>query len=172
MNGIRDELRDIIEEIAQIVRNNLGLSIPIDMIRVVEQLGGKCVPIATTDYDAKIQTTSDNGFEIRYAENQSMERIQFSIAHELGHLFLHILQSDGRLNPESAYYRGKENTRTSAELEANEFAASLLMPKDEFTQFCMAERSSTNDVDLKRVAEHFKVSKQAANVRGSILNLW
>lgn len=175
MSNVKDYSRDMIEKIAQLVRDKLQLSVPFNMMLVVKQLGGECVPVATTEYDARIETIdeddSDRQFRINYAEDQIEERIRFSIAHELGHLFLHMLQKEGNLSQDT-YFRGKQSNRSFVEWEANEFAASLLMPKDEFITFCMSEQNEDNDIDLNHVAKHFQVSKQAAYVRGSILNLW
>lgn len=173
MSNVKDNSRNMIETIAQLVRDKLQLSIPVDMMLAVSNLGGECVPVATTEYDAKIETinNSDFQFRINYAQDQIEERIRFSIAHELGHLFLHMLQQDGCLSPDT-YFRGKQSNSSFVEWEANEFAASLLMPKDEFVTFCMNKQNEDDSIDLDCVAKHFRVSKQAAYVRGSILNLW
>ena len=47
-------------------------------------------------------------------------RILFSIAHELGHLILHLLKPDGSIQECTTLHRGAQSTRK--ELEANEFA--------------------------------------------------
>ncbi len=60
------------------------------------------------------------------------------------------------------------------EWEANEFACELLMPRKEFIDFCKneAKKSDTNTIDVNKVAEHFRVSTQAAIIRGQIFGLW
>ena len=173
MSSIKDNSRNMIETIAQLVREKLKLSTPIDMISAVRALGGQCVPVATTEYDAKIETvnTRDSQFIINYAENQADERIRFSIAHELGHLFLHMLQQDGCLSTDT-YFRGKQSNRSFVEWEANEFAASLLMPKDEFVTFCRDQQNEDDSIDLDCVAKYFGVTQQATYVRGKVLDLW
>jgi len=60
------------------------------------------------------------------------------------------------------------------EQEADEFAAALLMPEKEFTSFCECQLAKSNErkFDIDAIARYFNVSRQAATVRGSILNLW
>lgn len=64
-------------------------------------------------------------------------RQHFTIAHELGHFFLHqnsikaqqaIIDEEGRVD-QAALYRRDDETGDQLEIEANNFAASLLMPE-------------------------------------------
>ena len=82
----------------------------------------------------------------RYPYKDSKDRrLNFTIAHELGHIFLdHLLIPD-----ELKSDRKKEIEHE----EAHEFAGRLLMPKEKLL--------SCNFVSLKKVAEKFKVSKRA-----------
>lgn len=170
MRNSRTYSCDMIETIAELVRNKLHLFIPIDLTDAVNQLGGECIPIDTIKYDARIRishqiTGNMPGFRIYYANNQSPECIRFLIARELGCLFLYILQPDGRLCKEPKQY-------LFAEQEVNSFAASLLMPKDEFVIFCMNKQDEYNMINLDHVAGHFMVPKQAVYIRGRVLKLW
>ena len=72
---------------------------------------------------------------------------------------------------QKAYYR-KIGNNSRLEWEANEFAAALLMPREEFINVCMNNADAFGNVDLNVVAKNFGVSKQAAKVRGSVLKLW
>ena len=85
-------------------------------------------------------------------------RDRFTVAHELGHYYLHAGQGS---NPIIAFRSGS----TLIEWEANWFAAALLMPKDQFTKAFQRSR------DLFAVAREFKVSSAAAEVRKNVLNL-
>lgn len=172
MANVKRCSRQMIEKITQLVREKLELSTPVDLNEAVERLGGKCVAVSTDEYDAKIEKAdSDYQFRVNYAKGQIETRQRFSIAHELGHLFLHMLNQNGKPD-KVAYFRGKENNNSFAEWEANEFAASLLMPREEFINCCRAKCDENGNIDLNQVADHFKVSKQAAYVRGNVLDLW
>ena len=82
----------------------------------------------------------------------SPERQRFTIGHELAHLHLHAENgvTDGQIK----------------ELEADYFAASLLMPLKPFSQFvqkCLSEAPSAQSNDLiDRVSKRFDVSRDAA----------
>ena len=164
----KNDLREEIEIFTQFIRTRLELSSPLDMVDVVKKLGVTCTPVEEVPYDARI-FSKDDLYVIEYDKDQIYERRQFSIAHELGHFLLHILNKDD--TPQNVYYRRNGNS-SAIEWEANEFAASLLMPRDEFRNFCMDNVDIDGKVDLSKIANFFGVSKQAARVRGSVLGLW
>lgn len=173
--------------IARFVRKRLGLTTPLSieaLTEAVQKSGGKCIAVQNLDasskgdFDAYISTDvkeDDAYFKIVYAQWKAVPRILFSIAHELGHFFLHVLDDDGKVRTDTVIYRNLQ--ASSQEWEANEFAAELLMPGDEFIAFCQEELDANPDqtsrnIDINRVAQHFAVSAQAATVRGQILGLW
>lgn len=81
-------------------------------------------------------------------------RQRFTIAHELGHYFLH----RDRAPFEDGLLFRKENQLNSLEREANQFASLLLMPSHEF-------RRALNNQHISEVAKMFGVSEQAARYR-------
>jgi Zn-dependent peptidase ImmA (M78 family) len=100
-------------------------------------------------------------------------RQRFTIAHELGHLQLHqdALFVDGLLHRDSTSSRAV-NTH---EIEANAFAAELLMPRhilfEELRQR-LPESGATDPNKLTRhLAEKFEVSEQAMEFRLANLGL-
>jgi len=102
----------------------------------------------------------DGSFVITIPETTSSVRDAFTIAHELGHYFLHTnLENPG----EVAFNRKGSNLE---ETQANWFAASFLMPEDEFR-----EAASKFNYDQRNIAAHFGVSGAAAGVRMSVLGL-
>lgn len=80
-------------------------------------------------------------------------RARFTIAHELGHLFLHSGKSVAR-GVESTRKRVPVRSR-SAEWQADKFAAAFLMPRHVATQFSSPEE----------LAENCLVSEKAAKIR-------
>lgn len=164
----KSELRDKIEKYTQIIRERLNLSSPLNMIDVMQSLNISCTPVEDVDYDAKLLGNKKDGYYIYYDKNQIFERQQFSIAHEFGHLLLHRINNEDYPNT----FFCKNGSNSYIEWEANEFAASLLMPRDEFVTFCINNVDDFGNIDLNIIASNFGVSKQAARVRGRVLNLW
>ena len=99
-------------------------------------------------YDRSSQT-------IFISENSPYQRNAFTIAHELGHHFLH------RDLPNEVFYRLDADLINSPEkdqqeAEANWFAASLLMPRESMIMY-----SSMFNKDIDKLAIVFAVSKTA-----------
>lgn len=168
-----------IDKVAEITRELMGLSGPIklsSLCRVIEEkLGGRCIEVdgSELNVDAVIRT-SDNGndslFIIEYKKDMPKTRILFSVAHELGHLFLHLLEEDGHLRPSTTMERNMMSSES--ELNANEFAAAFLMPETDFIIQCEECKNENGKVNLTKVANYFNVSVQAAIVRGSVIGVW
>ena len=94
-------------------------------------------------------------------------RQRFSIAHELGHLALHepAFQID-----EHAFVSFRNSKSSSAsdphEIEANQFAAALLMP-EALLRTCLDQLGENPDVEesIRKLAQRFDVSTQAMTIR-------
>jgi len=122
---------------------------------VVEILGGRLSYQDMDDWideNGSIFVHGQADFDILLPQYTSPKRDRFTVAHELGHYFLHALQGNV---PIVAYRRGS----TRIEWEANWFAAALLMPEKEFCK----EYEKTSDIGY--VASVFGVSEEAAKVR-------
>lgn len=105
-----------------------------------------------------------------------VNRRRFTIAHELGHFVLHREALAGQVHVDRGFrVLMRDGTSASGtdgrEIEANQFAAELLMPKP----FVLAEigrkraLSPDSGVPLQAIAKKFQVSEQALQFR--ILNL-
>lgn len=87
-------------------------------------------------------------------------RQRFTIAHELGHYFLHRSSQDKY--EDTTFHRGRSYSQK--ELEADNFAGALLMPKEEFKMFI---RSNSNKID--DIAEYFGTSSLAIKKRADVI---
>ena len=102
-------------------------SLPVPISRVCEFHGGKTV----NDSDVHILKNGQSGkvivdgntFIIIVNDNESIQRIRFTIAHELGHYLLGHLGSD-----KANFNREYNNIKPIQETEADMFAARLLSP--------------------------------------------
>ena len=154
---------------AECLYNLIGKKPGFDIIQAVERLGGE----VCSDYDsqlavgidAKISAEVDGDdikFKIIYAPNLSEDYKRFCIAHELGHLFLHMTEKNQNgeiVISKGSFYKNNDFSKMY-EWEAEEFAACFLMPEEEF-------RNSIEslDGDVERLARKFKVSPQSVIMR-------
>lgn len=174
-----------IAKVANSVRESLKLEIPYSPQKAVELLNGEIIDsIEDENIDAYIKKNGTDRFVIHRNKYKCSElRDSFTIAHELGHLFLHMgyLLDDEKWNSiseyqDSAFYRmaginGKPGRYAQEEHEANEFAANFLMPKNEFI-FVAKQHLENNKYSIQPIADHFKVSVPAATNRGKWLGIF
>lgn len=98
-------------------------------------------------------------------------RKRFTIAHELGHLILHNFDAPHADTAFRVRFRAAIDYDGSIveEIEANQFAAELLMPGqllvDEVTSLDLEYAGESEDGPLAELADRFKVSKQALQIR-------
>jgi Zn-dependent peptidase ImmA (M78 family) len=162
-----------IQDLAEAVRHACGLATPVDVRAAVSCLGGRLETAGDGEYEARIEK-EDDGFLITLTEDVSDGRFRFSVAHELGHLFLHMgfLDDESWGNADeytdSVYYRFGH---TVEEYEAHEFAGAFLMPSSEFKRIA-AQHQTGGTFDVNAIARHFGVSSQAALTRGRWLGLF
>jgi predicted transcriptional regulator len=166
--------RQHINRLAETVLSTCELSVPIPMDEAVRRLRGDLAFVAKADFEAKIEKT-DTGFRITLPQDGYEPRERFSIAHELGHLFLHMgyLVDEAKWNSiedytDSVYYRYGYSVEES---EANEFAGAFLMPRAEFARVAQQHQDG-DEYDITRIAEQFNVSAGAAVTRGRFLGLF
>lgn len=112
---------------------------------------------ASDGVDASLVVHGPRKFEISLSLDVGVQRERFSIAHELGHYFLHSKMGEKQI-------RATRYGSSPVEWEANWFAAELLMPENLF-------RELASDRDDEALAAHFFVSPAAAKVRRTALGL-
>jgi hypothetical protein len=167
-DDMKPEKREQIGKLADTVRKALKLHTPTtlhELERAIGTLGGYIVPVGAFGHEASIRKIG-GGFEIALDRSKPVTRQLFSLGHELGHLFVHM----GFANPEiwrhqteyvESYARSGYDEE---EFVAHEFAASLLMPREEFTKRLKMQTPAD-------VARYFGVSQEAALMRGRWLGI-
>lgn len=153
-----NEIKSLAEGL--LIASGVARIYPVPLERVAQHLGFESLAF-------------DGGKEIsgaiNYAEkkiyinqNENPQRQRFTLAHEIGHAKLHKGEDiiDYRANIDSP------DPTKPKEIEANHFAANLLMPVEDFIPV-WRER----DGDLSRVANYFGVSISCAQVRVKSLKL-
>lgn len=107
---------------------------------------------------------------IIYNKTHAPVRQRFTIAHELGHLRLHGFTSPHADRGFKLRFRNAESSSGSVfeEIEANQFAAELLMPRElllaEAAKFGL-DYADPDDEKLEYLADAFRVSKLALSIR-------
>jgi Zn-dependent peptidase ImmA (M78 family) len=110
----------------------------------------------------------DKRFTILINTTKPQTRQHFTLGHELGHYFLHqeelqsdkgIVDGEATLNSGGMLYSLDDVADTRIEREANNFAASLLMPK------ALALRAWRATEDIEECAKIFQVSAVAMSIR-------
>lgn len=133
---------------------------PLPVDKLIEQQGYQLRGInkknAPTDFSGQV----DHEDKLVVINNShSNGRKRFTAAHELGHIMLHP-------NENKIDYRICFSDSTPKEIEANRFAAEILMPYGIFQD--IFEKCAGNFV---AIAEFFGVSTGAATIRAEVLGL-
>ncbi len=134
-------------------------TIPVDVEAVARRAGAEVVETPGLGFSGTV-ATDGRAPVIRINPDESTLRQRFTIAHELGHLFL------GHLTREKPEYRDPARNYTMSnydpkERDANRFAAALLMPADAVKAVILRMEGA----NIERLAEVFQVSKTAMSIR-------
>ncbi len=161
-NKLNEELEEITTNI--LVQYDM-LKTPVDVVEIANQLE---IEIYETKLKNEISGAirydkNSKKFEIMINESNSPRRKRFTIAHELGHYFLHKQYlEDGSMHID-VLYRNSENKLDEQRIDY--FAGALLMNK------ILVEKFSQITDSVTELAEIFDVSESAMIVRLNILGL-
>lgn len=169
-----EKAREKAEEIAK-KYNLTGISpFPYEMIeRAYTDLKIFSVPLEN-NLSGAIKFQETEGFHIFVNSDKPKKRRYFTIAHELGHFFLHseiikeekiIIDNEDSLDSSKVLFRIDEAKSTQIEKEANNFAASLIMPRD------LVIKAWNILEDVEECAKIFNVSIIAMSIRLEKLHL-
>lgn len=156
------------ETMTKILRDYWGLgSKPIESMMLLLEEQGFVNALLSKDIEkvdafGSHEFINDNNYYVIISkENSSFYRQQFSLAHELGHWFMHTDEIDPQsLDP--VEYRKRES-------EANDFASSFLLPKEEFLNDINSMGTVTL-VKLLALKEKWNVALSAMLMRAIKLN--
>lgn len=166
----REEIEKKAEDV--LIAHNL-FTIPVDVVKIANHNG---VGI----FNAKFSEDNISGMLAKRGNNVTMlinqsdypNRKRFSIAHELGHHFLHLFEDGEIVDTEIDLFRFETNSNNSQdqirirEIQANQFAAAILMPAGLVKKYFHDESS-----ELEVLAGLFKVSEEAMGYRLNQLGL-
>lgn len=157
---------------ADVLREHGLESIPVDPVVLANRLGMAVFNAKFSD-DNIVGMIAKQGDQITLLVNQSDPpfRKRFTIAHELGHHFLHLFSDGEFVDGEANLFRLPQDDQQDItpqrrrEIQANMFAAALLMPADAVR----SEWKKLRSVDA--MARKFNVSEAAMGIRVGQLGL-
>ena len=136
---------------------------PVDVYQLADDLGIPVHDVVSKDDDfAGSLTHSGGDYVIRTNRLHHPNRRRFTVAHELGHFFLHRDLIENSITDSVKYrYKPEANrlVQDQHEIEANKFAAGLLMPAH------LVKQLLDEGLDVEEIARRLEVSKQALEIR-------
>ncbi len=160
---------DILEELSIKFRsdNDLSLTQPIALLSLIQKLNILTLfrPLSDSFYGLSIRSKDDLRFML-INHNRTIGRQNFTIAHEFYHLFY-----DDNPKPNIC---SKNTEKEPSEINANYFAAALLMPKKGLYKELTAQEIQTKDIALPKIIyleQYYSVSRQSILIRLKQLNL-
>lgn len=145
---------------------------PIDPVKICRKRGidVRTATFSEEDISGLIRRFG-SGYQILVNNSHAYVRQRYTIAHELGHYCLHkdLFDDEELVDRLVDFYRhgpdSSEPSKHRAEIQANLFAASLLMPAT------LVKEAFDLTRNPKRLAEIFAVSETAMNFRVAALDL-
>lgn len=160
------------QEQAKKVLKDLGIKgVPVPVEEIAERLGAKLSfePFEGKDEISGMLFRDGNRIVIGINSTHANTRQRFTIAHEIGHLVLH----KGAMFVDKTVRLNRDSTSSKAidprEIEANRFAAELLMPDTAITieaRKRLSRKASVSEAFLvDSLASVFEVSTHAMEIR-------
>lgn len=162
--------RESVKTVAKKLRASLGMvSGPVDVELAAKAVGAIVTFEPFKEELSGVLVKDTNRVVIGVNSTHPYSRQRFTIAHEIGHL---ILKHQGELFVDHVVMRRDSRSSQAIdrqEIEANQFAAELLMPEDLILQTaknCYEVNPSLSQAQLvDHLAKAFKVSPQAMEYR-------
>jgi len=149
---------------------------PVDVERVARHLGLKIAYAELGEDVSGLLISKGDTSLIAVQAAEAPNRRRFTIAHEIGHFHLrHQFEPGEHVHVDHGHAITPRNSRSSTgedmkEIEANQFAASLLMPSKLVEARIKAlHTASLRDYHVTLLANEFQVSEQAMTIRLSTL---
>ena len=157
VKSVRDA-RNLADDVFQ----RFGGPLPVDVEEIARKIGLQVVHRPASDDQSGMLVVKSGVAMVIANELHSETRKRFTIGHELGHFLMH--WKPGR----EAFFRdGRSSEGVHAqEIQANAFAAALLMPASVVRRLTEGKRITPLDVEeIDGLADTFGVSSQAMSIR-------
>lgn len=151
-----------------VLKQTQQLRPPIDLGRVAESLNIHIQETALDDTLSGLAFLKDGRRFVVVNEAHAETRKRFTIAHEIGHHVLHTAMLEGGVHVDKRVLRRDQASATGynlVEIEANNFAAELLMPTQWIEELAGEDFDLGDDVAVQSLADTFRVSSSALYFR-------
>ena len=149
---------------------------PIDVDQVAKRLGLKVVHLDLGDDVSGLLISKGDSTVIAVQKSDPPNRRRFTVAHEIAHFHLkHQFKLGDHVHVDRGHLVTPRNSRSSTgedlkEIEANQFAACLLIPSKLLQERINSLKvKSLRDDQITKLAGEFTVSEQAMTIRLSSL---
>ena len=162
------------ERLAEEALSKTEQAVPIDVTKVAEHYGLLIREQELEDAVSGMLLVRDKRAVIGVNRNHHLNRQRFTVAHEIGHYLMHTDQSQIFIENLSLYRNQLSESGTNVrEIEANAFAAELLMPTKVLKKVVGGRLIDAfyDEPIIRHLASEFGVSTQAMTVKLSKLNL-
>jgi len=169
---VRPNLEAAIERANELLRAHAVQQAPVDVQAIAEKEGARVVFEQLQNEVSGVLVLKNGVTMIAVNALHHPNRQRFTLAHELAHLKLHPHNPTVYVDDLMVHFRGGEFHRgpTPEEVEANTFAATLLMPESLLEKDLAGRTIDASDDDAVRaLAQRYRVSQQALTIRLSDL---
>lgn len=148
-------------------------TIPVDVKGIIQSEGITLQPESLENDVSGMLVIKDSQAVIGVNSRHSPTRQRFTMAHELGHYMLHRSTANIFFDESLLFFRNQRSSEGTKrqEIEANNFAAELLMPEPAIRQRLEEPIDAFNEEEVEKLASEFKVSSQALTIRLTKLGL-
>ena len=160
-------IRKIEERASKLLRSHRVNAPPVDVRLLAENEGIRVVYQELDDNISGMLVQAGDETFIGVNAGHHENRQRFTLAHELAHHQLHPNTPTVYVDGMMVHFRGADTQGPAPiELEANAFAAALLMP-EEFLRRDLGDRAFDmfDEAAVRRLAQTYKVSVQALTIR-------
>jgi Zn-dependent peptidase ImmA (M78 family) len=147
-------------------------SVPVDVEAIAGAIGLPIIEDSLAEDVSGLLVSNDDGALVIIQISDQPVRKRFTIAHEIGHFVLrHQFQPGEHVHVDRGNYISQRGIRASEgvdakEIQANHFAAALLMPTNLVAkEISQISRGPLHDNHVQLLAQRFNVSEQAMTIR-------
>jgi Zn-dependent peptidase ImmA (M78 family) len=168
LHWARTQAEKLVEDLVR--RDQLRVP-PVDSHKIARSLGLQVVIDDLGEDVSGLLIRRDQNVLIAVRRSDPPARRNFTVAHEIGHHVLgHQFEPGAHVHVDKGNYISQRGPRSSKgvdskEIEANQFAATLLMPAAAVRLEAHKLGSPLLDSDVTSLADVFRVSEQAMTIR-------